>query len=87
MAIQLNDERRADILARLRPFYAETFDETLSEYQAERLLDYFMGALGPPVYNQAIQDARKFLLEKLEDLDTEFVITEESLMNDQGGPA
>lgn len=28
--------------------------------------------LGPPVYNQAIQDARAFMAEKLGDLDAEY---------------
>ncbi len=31
-----------------------------------------MKALGPPVYNQAVQDARGFVQEKLDDLDAEF---------------
>ncbi len=78
MTIKLSDERRGDILGKLNAFYLETFDETLSEYQAERLLDFFIRKLGPEVYNQAIQDARKFMLEKLDDLDTEFVIPEDS---------
>ena len=35
----------------------------MSAYQAERLLEFFMKNLGPPVYNQAISDARAFMLE------------------------
>jgi uncharacterized protein (DUF2164 family) len=76
MTIKLSDERHGDLLGKLSAFYLEIFDETLSEYQAERLLDFFIRKLGPEVYNQAIQDSRKFMLEKLEDLDAEFVITE-----------
>lgn len=75
--IELSEERRQDLLRNLLPFFRETFDEELSDYQAERLLDFFLRALGPAVYNQAIGDARKFLLEKLEDLDAEFVLPEE----------
>ncbi len=77
MTIKLSEDRRGDILGKLSKFYFEIFDEPLSEYQAERLLDFFMRRLGPEVYNQAIQDARKFMLEKLDDLDTEFVIPED----------
>ena len=44
----------------------------LSEFRAERLVDFFVGELGPPVYNQAIRDARAFLHGKLDDLDAEF---------------
>ena len=48
--------------------HLETFDEELSDFQADRLLDFFLKALGPSVYNQAVGDVRKFMLEKLEDL-------------------
>jgi len=58
----------------LTRFYHEAFDETLSRYRAERLLDFFVKTLGPPVYNQAIQDSRAFMTEKLEDLEVEFMI-------------
>ena len=77
MPIQLSDERKGDILRRLRPFFRETFDEELSDFQADRLLDFFLKALGPSVYNQAVGDVRKFMLEKLEDLDAEYVISED----------
>lgn len=72
MKIELTDERRADILSWLTDFYRKEFDEELSEFRAKQLLDFFIERLGPPVYNQAIQDARKFLHDKLEDLDVEF---------------
>jgi len=72
MLIRLSEERRAAILARLKDLYSAEFDEELSGYRADRILDFFLRRLGPSVYNQAIQDARKFMLEKLEDLDIEF---------------
>jgi len=72
MRIHLSDERREAILRSLTDFYLDRFDEELSAYRAKELLDFFMKALGPAVYNQAIQDTRGFMLEKLEDLDAEF---------------
>jgi uncharacterized protein (DUF2164 family) len=71
MRICLSAERRAAILLLLKDFHSVEFDEELSPYRAERILDFFVKTLGPSVYNQAIQDARKFMLERLEDLDTE----------------
>jgi uncharacterized protein (DUF2164 family) len=35
------------------------------------VLDFFLNELGPPVYNQAVKDARGFMLRKLDDLDGE----------------
>ena len=72
MRIRLTDERKLKILDSVTRFYHEAFDEELSRFRAERLLEFFLKTLGPPVYNQAIQDARGFMLEKMDDLDVEF---------------
>ncbi len=47
-------------------------DEQISDSRAEKLLDFFVRELGPPVYNQAIRDAHSFFEEKLTDLEGEF---------------
>ena len=72
MRIRLSDERRTILLKLLTEMYRTKFDEELSSYRAQQLLDFFVRLLGPQVYNQAIQDARGFMLEKLEDLDAEY---------------
>ncbi|MEN8162067.1 MAG: DUF2164 family protein, partial [Myxococcota bacterium] len=51
---------------------------TQVEDQAQRLLDFFIRHLGAPVYNQAIQDARGFLQDRLTDLEGEFYEPEAS---------
>jgi uncharacterized protein (DUF2164 family) len=58
--------------------FIEEFERELSDFQARRLIDFFVRHLGAPVYNQAIQDARVFLQATLEDLDGEFYEPEES---------
>jgi uncharacterized protein (DUF2164 family) len=72
MKIDLSEERKQDLLKTLREFYSGEFDEELSPYRAKRILDFFIKAMGPPLYNQAISDARAFMARKLEDLDAEF---------------
>lgn len=72
MRIRLTDERKAEILRRLISLYASEFEEQLSPFRAEQLLTFFVQNLGPAVYNQAIQDARKYMSERLEDLDATF---------------
>jgi len=72
MRINLSDERKADLKRLLTEFYLENFDENLSEFRSEQLLSFFIKQLGPPIYNQAISDARAFMFEKLEDLDVEY---------------
>lgn len=64
-------------MASIRHFVRSEFDHDLSEFQAARLLDFFVRHLGAPVYNQAVQDVRSFLQEKVGDLDVEFYEPEE----------
>jgi len=75
--INLSDERRTDLVAAIQHFVATEFDQELSEFQARSLLDFFIRHLGAPVYNQAVQDVRAFLQEKVSDLDVEFYEPEE----------
>ncbi|MEE2664139.1 MAG: DUF2164 domain-containing protein [Myxococcota bacterium] len=77
MRIRLEDEPRARVLRSLRRFLDAEFEIELSEFQAERVLDFLVVELGAPVYNQAIRDARGFLQDKLDDLDVEFYEPEE----------
>ena len=72
MHIRLTDERRARVLDRMHTYFQSNFDEPLSDFKAERLLEFFVAELGPPVYNQAIRDASRFVEGKLADLEGEF---------------
>jgi uncharacterized protein (DUF2164 family) len=72
MRIKLSPDRRAQLVFEIRRFARSELERELSEFQAERLVDFFVKHLGAPVYNQAIQDARGFLQDKLGDLEAEF---------------
>jgi len=71
MAIELGDERRAQLIKKLQGFFLEEFDEDLSAFRAESVLEFFLEALGPSIYNQGVEDARIFMAKKLDDLDAE----------------
>ena len=77
LRIRLTDERREAMLRSIYRFHEERFDREIGQPQAEMLLEFFVKELGPPVYNQAIRDARAFLHEKLEDLEGDFYEPEE----------
>lgn len=76
--ITLDEDRKKAILTKLGVFYAKNLDEELSSFRAEQLLNFFVKALGPPIYNQAVTDARAFMMAKLDDLDAEFYAPEET---------
>ena len=71
MRIKLSDERRSVAVESLRSFYRSEFDENVSEFRAGCILDFVLTKLGPPLYNQAVADARAYMVEKLEDIDGE----------------
>ena len=72
MRINLSVERKEEIAGALSGFYKEQFDEELSEYRALTIVEFMLQRIGPSQYNQAVTDVRKFLTEKVEELDTEF---------------
>ena len=71
MALQLDDDRRAQLVSDLQGFWLTEFDEELSAFRAEQLLDHVLELVGARIYNQAVQDARAWMLRKLDDLDAE----------------
>lgn len=70
--LRLDDGRRAALAHQLGTMYEEHFDEALSEFRATELINFFLAHLGPAVYNQAVSDARGYMLERLDDLDAEY---------------
>lgn len=71
MRIRLSEERRARVLDAVRRYFEDNFDEPLSAFRAEGLLDFFVAELGPAVYNQGVRDACGFVQQKLADVEGE----------------
>lgn len=69
--ILLAPERRGALLAALQRHFEDEFDEPLSAFRAEGLVDFFVRQLGPPVYNQGVRDATGYVQEKLADIEGE----------------
>lgn len=71
MRIRLSAERRSALLREVKEYFLAEFDEPLSDFRADGLVDLFVRELGPPVYNQGVRDAAGFIHQKLEDLEGE----------------
>ena len=72
--ITLSDDRRERLVGQLQSLFQAEFDETLSPFRAEQVLDLMLITLGPGIYNQAVQDVRAHLQSKLDDLDGEVYV-------------
>ncbi len=71
MRIRLSPERRAALVGVVQDYFRAEFDEELSDFRAEGLVDLFVAKLGPPVYNQGVRDASAYVAGKLEDIEGE----------------
>ena len=75
----LSDDRKLQLTRGLSVMYEREFGEELSTFRADVILEYFMKHLGASVYNQAVQDARAWLQERVEDLDGDLHEPEERI--------
>ena len=71
MRIRLSPERRAALVEAIPRHFQAEFDEPISDFRAEGLLDFFVAELGPPVYNQGVRDAAGYVADKLADIEGE----------------
>lgn len=71
MQIKLDPSRRARAAASLQAKFSADFDEPLSDFRAEEVIDLMLRTLGPDIYNPAVQDVRAHLQGKLDDLEGE----------------
>ena len=69
MRIQLAPDRQAALLRAIKQYFADEFDEPLSDFRADGLLAFFVRELGPPVYNQGVRDAASFMQARLADIE------------------
>ncbi len=74
MEIELTDDRKSLFMGQLQSLFRDEFDEELSEFRANEVLDLAIKVLCPDVYNQAVQDVRAHLQVKLDDLDGEVYV-------------
>jgi uncharacterized protein (DUF2164 family) len=77
MRIRLSPERRTALLEALKRHFATEFDEPLSDFRAEGVLDFFIRELGPPVYNQGVRDAAGYVQQKVADIEGEIYARED----------
>lgn len=74
MKITLTDDRRRRLADQLQVLFAKEFDEPLSDFRAEEVVDLMLRTLGPIVYNQAVQDMRAHFQVKLDDVEGELFV-------------
>ncbi|MDY0186063.1 MAG: DUF2164 domain-containing protein [Desulfuromonadaceae bacterium] len=60
MEIKLSEDRMRLIIEKVQSYFSNEHDENMGELKAEMIVEFFIKALGPKIYNQAIEDANSF---------------------------
>ena len=69
MAIKLSKDTEERLLVSLQRYCANNFDEEIGNLKAQLLLDFCVREIGPSIYNQAVQDAQKVMLDKVAEVE------------------
>jgi uncharacterized protein (DUF2164 family) len=76
MAIKLPKEQKTEIIKNVQSYFEQERSETIGELGADQLVDFMIKALGPYIYNKAVDDARKLINEKMSQIDDELYTLE-----------
>lgn len=69
MKIKLSDAQQNELRNKVISLYLDVFDEEISDFKADQILDAFVDQLAPAIYNIAIQDMKQFMFTQLEDME------------------
>lgn len=69
MSIEFPKDVEARLLASIKRYALESFEEELGDLRASLFLDFVLKTIAPSIYNQAIADAQAFMLRSIGDLE------------------
>ncbi|MFC0189670.1 DUF2164 domain-containing protein [Fictibacillus aquaticus] len=69
MLMKWSKEQKADAVRNIQSFFWDERGEEIGMLAAENLLQFMIDTLGPHMYNQGIEDAKKMTEDKLMNLE------------------
>lgn len=72
MIIKLPDHQKKTLKEAIRDYYLEERDEDIGIILQEGLYELFMEQFAPVIYNQALEDAKRWFSGKMEDLESDY---------------
>ncbi|WP_339258915.1 DUF2164 domain-containing protein [Lysinibacillus sp. FSL K6-3209] len=76
MFIRLTKEQQEQIIADIQRFFYNQREEDISDFEAQRVLDFVKENIAPYIYNAAISDAKYVVESQLSALDEELMALE-----------
>lgn len=75
---KLPRERREALVTALQQYFLEERGEQIGSIAAEGLLEFFIRSAGPSIYNEALRDARKVVMERMAAVEDELYTLEKT---------
>ncbi|MEO2077022.1 MAG: DUF2164 domain-containing protein [Bacillus sp. (in: firmicutes)] len=76
MFFKLTKEQQQVMISDIQSFFTEERDEELSEFAAERVLDFVKETLAPHFYNAAVLDVKRVVEERYAAIEDEILTLE-----------
>ncbi|WP_409293236.1 DUF2164 domain-containing protein [Peribacillus sp. SCS-37] len=76
MFIKLSKEQNQMMISEIQTFFSMEREEEITEFAAERVLDFIKESLAPHFYNAGIQDAKTLLEQQYASLEDELLTLE-----------
>jgi uncharacterized protein (DUF2164 family) len=76
MFFKLTKEQQQAMISDIQSFFSDERDEELSEFAAERVLDFVKETLAPHFYNAAVLDVKRVVEERYASLEDEILTLE-----------
>lgn len=76
MFYKLSKEQQQIMISDIQRFFSQERDEEISEFAAERVLDFVKESLAPHFYNAAVMDAKRVVEQQFASLDDEILTLE-----------
>ncbi len=70
--VKLSDKQKEKLREAIRIFYLEERGEEIEIIEQIQLLELFENNLAPVIYNQALDDAKKWYLHMMDNLDADY---------------
>jgi len=68
MKIQLSPIQKERLRQKVIALFMDDFDQEISDFKADQILDVFVEKIAPDIYNTAIEDMKVYLMGQIEDL-------------------
>ena len=72
MQIRLSDTQKKQLKAEIKAFYLDERGEEIGMIEQMLLLELFEQKMAPLIYNKALEDAKKWFLQKMDYMESDY---------------